>query len=568
MIKLQKITIKNFESVGTEEVVYEFKNGLTRIMGKNGTGKSTVFSALYYALTGESYKKVKLSSLINKRLKKGLYTELFFANEKDSFRVIRGIKPDIFEIYKNDFSAPLVHDSKTKTYQQILYEIIDCDKKLLEQIMFKSKTKFQSFLSLTKEEKRQFIDKALQTSVLSKMRASLVAEISELESDIEIKEAEQRGKKQLILNEETHIQQLIEVKTKNNDEKITEYENNISNYQKEIDKKAKELEPFAESIAKGVKLKELKDKIEKGISSFDSKKRTLENEITIALKKTEIFRIKCGDCPKIKEFEADDNIDDKKSQIVKLKTDTDDLNKKLKLCIQKINENNSFLQNKILIESDISRYKRMIADDNLRLNALKKKSTEITEEVDYQKLEAYKTELTAIQKTINEKTCDYNDWKTLNNILLKDNGLRSYLVRKYLDFVNERLNYYLSKFKIDLLFLFDENFDEVIAGNFVQGLEFNNLSEGEKKRIDLSILLAFFDLDFSLAGQKFNFILFDETLSGIDVDSIPLLMEVLEEKKDKFEISIIEHQSISNSYFDRIFETNKNDKFTKLLRVE
>jgi len=748
MICFESFSYSNFEGVGSSGVKYVFENGMTRLVGENGAGKSSLANGVYFNLTGKPYKKVVIKSLINTINKKGLKTELIFKKNDVRYRIVRNLAPDKFEIYKETEGVFVLekHLSAKTPYQNILDDILGCDRKVLEQVLIRSNIKANSFLALEKQEKRDYLDKTVDIFILQKIKKKTGSKIDELKAEIDSFNSKLQQVSEKITIEQANISRLEKLKDEMNEERKAVIEEKIAKTKKSFSALKEEIvalklelkEVETERDTLNQRIAELKEELGEAQSSllkvhtescseveksiglkFQAQKQELEKKLllsqdkftkdmeeldtanTVFLKENKVkadllvkekqavevekkesalklsaeikdltlkknnaqkdvdvfnqkyafFKENCGSCDKLKVLETSENITDKESLIeeitsrlkvveaqivkndelfeVKLKAlstsieevsaeknkwlvsyekqyDSIDLNyvseqKKIKEELKEIGskEASEIKSEKQLLELGFQTKKaefekdffekisainiapimvaikgaqqsidfktdtaKKVADEG---QTLKKELEGINKDseskIDKTNLDLYTMQSLSLQVQIIEKEKHLNEYSIINNVLTKDNGIRNWILKKFLGFINSKINEYLEEMNETIIFTFNENLEEIFKDKIRAGLSFENLSEGQKKRIDLAILLTFLDVANMQARNKFNLIFLDEILFGLHESIIPLVMKIFEKRKGYQEVIVMEHNKISDTYFDKIFEFKLNKEF-------
>ena len=565
MIEFKKIIWKNLLSYGNNNNEFNFEDGVFRISATNGSGKSSIIEALNYALFGKPYRKIKLSQLINSKNKKGLETYLYFKKQDDEYRIERGMKPELFKIYKNNELIPV--SSSKKGYQEILVEdILGFNENLFNQIMVKSLTKNVSFMDLPKGEKRAIIENLLDIELFTLINKNIKKSIDATEVSLKDCKKDIETTTLLIEQEQANLEKLIQLQKKLKEES----DEMIQSYTKEID----DMDEINAKYEKGLEIikkkKPVKDSKRKEYQTLYNAKQEAQQKITEATttinlneKKIKFLSDTCGTCPKIKELQKADNIEECHSILEQSKIVVTDCIKQMSLIeneIKKLDEvlnkessiitslsSNKDRKTKLLNQIKLIKEKVVTVDESklLEYNENKKNHTD-----NYKSLSSDKLHLTTLKA------------------LFSDDGIKTLIIKKYLPSINKLLNTYLTKFNANMLFSFDNEFNEVILSKNQENYSYHNFSEGEKKRIDLAVLFAF--IKFAMYKNKksnTNLIIFDEILSGLDVFGVNALFDILKDHKDyqnKCILTINHNTDIENEYFDKTYEIFKEKGFSRI----
>jgi len=578
MIVFKKTEFKNFISYGNTPTTWEFEPGsITRISGENGSGKSScVVDVLYFGLFGRTYRKQKLENLVNWVNKKNLLVKIWFDVNNKSYFIERGLKPALLRVWvlKDNGEYELVPVSSTsRDYQKTIEEeILQMNESVFNQTVIKSMTKNLSFMNLPKLEKRQVVESILGIEVFSHMNVLSRDKIFEIKHDIDIKLEQITSNKSLIFAEENNLKSLVEIKNK----MAKEAQIKISDLKKEQKENLERLDEYKLAEEKLEKYKDKKVNLEYNINTISSsiqkkkkEKKKKESKVMLLENKIELFESTCSGCPKIKEMKNDDDFIDIKNEILHIESiisekqmDLDEYNKKL-IKVQKMLVNSTFVKNTILstrkeikrIDDEISKSetaKETIVIDKSNLNKLIKERAQL--EVDY-------NGLTKKQKHL----------KILRT-LLSDDGIKSFIIKRYLPHINKILNTYLQKFNTNILFYFDTEFNDVIGSRYKEGSSYNCFSEGQKRRIDLSVLFTFIDFS-QIKNRKSNcnVLILDEITTGVDLFGENILFDILKEisiKENKEIITVSHSGNIDPEKIDRLFEVKPDNGFSSIKLIE
>jgi len=565
MTEFQKIGVRNFLSYGNAWTWFDFKKGLHRIKGTNGQGKSSIpFDALSFALFGKPYRKIKIPQLLNSLNKKDLEVCLYFRKGEDQYRIERGINPNYFKIYKNDEIVPV--SSSKRGYQEILEQDVlsNYNENLFNQITAKSLTKNMSFMTLSKGEKRNIIENLFDIELFSVISRNIKTKIDTADLQLQITKRDIDNIELLIKQEQQNLEQLRNIKKKIDEESKQKIET-INEEIKELKEANKKYELAIEKLQKNKKIKYKK------MEEINQKKQEIKNSrdkqsdvvasIKLIKQKIEIFKNACGDCPKIKDIVKNE--------------DVSTLIDRQKQYEEQINNTRTEI---ISLEDEVRKLDEILANEKFILGSLERNNNKIEIlqkdvnieiareiEIDESKYRKHLRNKKNLEEEYNIKADEKKHYQVLRS-LYSDDGIKSFIIKKYLPTINKLLNTYLTRFNADIVFNFDSEFNEIVLSRFKENFSYFSFSEGQKKRIDLAVLFAF--INFALFKNKkcnTNLLVFDEIDSGLDLDGKNRLYEVLKEYKEqqnKCIITISHDTNIDPDHFDEVYNVEMEKGFS------
>jgi len=567
-IEFEKLIFRNILSYGNNETEIDFKPGINIIFAKNGSGKSSILDALFFALYGKPYRNIKLSSLVNSLNKKNMVCRVFFKKGDDHYEIIRGQKPDLLSYKKNGVEVALT--STKKLIQTDLDQIIGIDSFLFKNIVAVATTYNQPFLSLSNTDRNKLVENLFNLAILRKIEKAIKGEniIAKQNLTLVMKDLE-NAENQLNLTNTSiaNINQTI-----------------LTNQNKAESLRDKEIGDLIEKNEKNTKiLNEFREKSKIATSNIidvRSKKDTLQNEIndlTVSISKIDIYLsvLDKGSCPVCGNILTDDkHIQDKDSKI-------EERSSLLKL----LNEDQSSLRDLNKIEENNVKNEKIIADCNniitigeakISDNLAKiKKLRETKSEIDLSELlekensikSKLNTDIISFKKEITDKN---KECVIIDNVfrITSEDGIRHFLFGKLINVFNNIVNKNLHNLSVKVQVKFDSNLDYVITGLRGENIEYNQFSGGERTRIDMGILLAFLNLSGDLANWNTNILFIDELFdSGIDNEGIDALLKSLNSLimiKNQSCYLISHRLDTHNETFKSILKIEKNSGFSTI----
>jgi len=569
LIVFKEITFKNFLSFGNSPTtIYLNKRQKTLIVGKNGGGKSSLIDALSFALFGKAFRKVNIPQIVNTINGKDCLVTLTFSKNDKHYKIVRGLKPNIFEIYLND--VLIDQDSKKKDYQQYLEKNILCfGYKSFSQVVVLGSSSFIPFMKLTPADRRIIIEDLLEIDMFSKMNIVLKPMVQDLKSE----QKEIKFDEDLCLDR-IESQEAFEKKMRQNRNKqIAEIESEVKHLGKDVIKYKKEIEKMNSLVQK--KLEKIPD---------ISEARHLQNklqELQIKFSQSQI-RVKSEldffsnhvDCPTckqpIQESFRNVSISTRNSKI----SEFDSALRKVSGALAKSQAKMSKISD---MQSQVSQMQNQVQILNLNLDNLLKNIQNRTKAINdlrketnliddsQEKLDQLKTQIVEIEKRKHE--CDHKSrmYKVALD-LLKDSGIKTVIIKQYLPIINKLVNKYLSSLNFFVNFQLSETFEETIKSRFRDEFSYDNFSEGERQRIDLALLFTWREIARMKNSLHVNLLLFDEVFdSSLDLDGTENFMNLLHQLSDDCNVFVISHtKDLLADKFDDILRFEKRQNFSNL----
>ena len=574
MIVFEKIRWKNFLSTGnvfTEVDLTSHKTNL--IIGSNGAGKSTVLDALTFSLFGKPFRKINKPMLVNSINEKGCVVEVEFSIGKNEFKIIRGIKPNTFEIYQN---GQMIDQSSTAVdYQkQLEQNILKMNYKSFTQIVVLGSSTFVPFMKLPVASRREIIEDILDIQIFSVMNTLLKDKIRD--NNEEIKELEYQLK---LSTDKIELQKNymleLEKKTKSDIEKKEAIIETLK-----VDK-ATALQNVADQTVVladyNTELKTLADN-KKKLKQLNTFRVKIQQKINTCKKETEFF-INNHVCPtctqEIGQDFRDQKIDEGDKELLTLEKGFGDLEKSIE---QEEKRESKFMElseqiveiNSIInqLNYEITSLDQQIGDREMEIEDLNAPTS--SKKAEFEKLTAYVDEKKSIKDRFVSSKKD-KDTLSVAGQLLKDNGIKSRIIRRYLPAMNKLIGDYLRKMDFYVNFTLDENFEETIKSRYRDIFTYESFSEGEKARIDLALLLTWRSIAKLKNSVDTNLLILDEIFDGsLDATGSSELGWILRNFDDNTNVFVISHKESLEGKFERTikFEKVKNFSVANLSLVE
>ena len=571
MITFEAIRWRNFLSTGNNWTeINLIKSKSTLVIGQNGAGKSTMLDAISFALFGRAHRNISKPQLINSINNKNCEVEVKFTIGKSKFRVLRGIKPNTFEIWKN--GDMINQSSHSREYQKILEQnIIKLNHKSFHQIVVLGSSSFIPFMQLPAHHRRDVIEDLLDINIFSKMNTIL----KEKNLEVKNKLKENAHQLDLIKNSLDSQRKYIRDITQINEDEIRDRNRKIDELHDEIqllNTKNGEHSLFLEENATIIsnKLKEYNDKK----TSILHNKSTMESQIKSIVKDSKFYEDNdnCPTCsqPIEPEFKKQ-KIHDCKAEATSIKTQYDNMLNESQDVLDLIDEWNTKAEEIRSRQSEINGNNKTIESLQNQVNKTHSEIEKLTSrEGDLGKANEELQTMMNDRDTLLEDKLSLNESVSYNNVmgeLLKDTGIKTKVIKQYIPVINKLVNQYLQVLDFFVHFNLDESFNETIRSRHRDAFSYDSFSEGEKQRIDLALLFTWRQIAKMKNSVATNLLLLDETFdSSLDHDGVENLMKILHTLDDQTNVFVISHKGeILDSKFKEKLEFVKEKNFSKLV---
>ena len=566
MIIFENLKWKNFLSTGnqfTEVNLAQDKS--TIIVGANGAGKSTILDALTFALFGKPFRKINKPQLLNSINMGDCVVNLNFNIGRNKYEVTRGIKPAVFEVKQN--GVALNQDASVVDQQKNFEQtILKMNYKSFTQIVVLGSSTFVPFMRLPLAARRDIIEDILDIQIFSSMNVNLKDKIRNIND--ELKDHEYKlslvkekidMQKQFMIDIEKKNKEDIQEKESRKEQFLTEalgYETEILNNDKEIDEKSSAISDTQKIKKTIAKVETLKNKISTKQNSYTKEKSFFEENDscpTCGQGIEEHFKHEKVSLLSDKLAEVEKAMSDLGQQLSNLQTQENTFI----LLIDEINQLNS--KNRQL-KNDINSLHRRIED--LDRDIRKLRDTDVSQREQFSILKSLDNQSKEIQKVISE-TKEEKDCLTTATQLLKDSGIKTRIIKKYLPTMNKLINEYLDKMEFSSSFMLDESFSEVIKSRYRDEFSYESFSEGEKARIDIALLLTWRSIAKLKNSVDTNLLILDEIFDGsLDQSGNSDLGWILKTFDDKTNVFVISHRDNMADKFDRCLRFEKHKNFS------
>ncbi len=569
MITFKTIKWKNFLSTGNQWTDIDFrKNNTNLIVGTNGAGKSTMLDALTFVLFNKPFRKINKPQLVNTTNERDCLVEIEFSVNSRDYLVRRGIKPNIFDIEVN--GNPLHKESDDRLNQKILEEsILKVNYKSFTQIVILGSSTFVPFMQLTGTNRRDVIEDLLDIRIFSAMNNLIKDQLRNQREQIrslDLKKDTLRDKSKMQVKFITEIESRSkeDIKSKKSKMKVfgieadTHIEHNEL-LESNIEDLVKEQEGVTGAGEKLVKLNNMKGKITQKVSTITKEHKFFTENVT------------CPTCTQdIEEDFRVNRIADVQTKAKDLKKGYQDLEETIKKEQDRERQFNQLSKEITKLNNDISQNNTRISGCQRQIRDLENEVQTITEQLknrntEHEKLAEFKDNL---QKTIDDISSKREEsvYYDFAYSLLKDDGVKTKIIKKYLPFINQQVNRYLQMMDFYINFTLDEEFNETVKSPIHEDFSYSSFSEGEKMRIDLALLFTWREVARVKNSVNTNLLImdevFDSSLDGFGTDEFLKIIRYIIKDANIF---VISHKSELNDKFESVIRFDKVKGFSRMI---
>jgi DNA repair exonuclease SbcCD ATPase subunit len=568
MICFENIRWKNFLSTGNQWTEVNITGSKTNlIVGQNGAGKSTILDALTFALFGKPFRKINKPLLVNSINGADCKTEIEFKIGKSDYKIVRGIKPNIFEIYQN--GQMLDQSSTTIDYQkQLEQNILKMNYKSFTQIVVLGSSTFVPFMRLPLAQRREIIEDILDIQIFSVMNVKL-KEKFKIVSD-EVRDIDYKTD---IVNEKISLQEsFLKSVEEETDNRIKEKQKELKTQLEKKDSLSIQYFSLAEDMGHvAEKISEVAFDKQK-VKQLNSLRGKFEGKIEHANKNISFFNGNdtCPTCTQsIEEAIKVNEVSKLNVSVSKMLIGLSELKDQLQLEEERERELitlNSYLQQ---INTDSFATKKEIqyiekSLESISVDIEKLKGQKVKKGEAYEKLDSLKKDYENLKRHLTEVKIE-RDCMSAASMLLKDNGIKTRIIKRYLPTMNKLINQYLQSMDFYVNFTLDENFEETIKSRYRDTFSYESFSEGEKARIDIALLLTWRSIAKLKNSVDTNLLILDEIFDGsLDQNGSSELGWILKKFDDGTNVFVISHKEQLNDKFDRTLTAEKVKNFSVL----
>ena len=539
----------------------------TLIVGANGSGKSTVLDALTFSLFGKPFRKVTKSQLLNSTNERDAKVEIEFDIGDVPYKVVRGIKPNIFEIYRHGKKTN--EDCSANEQQKTLEnQILKLNYKSFTQIVILGSASFIPFMQLSAPHRREVIEDLLDIKVFTMMSDILKIQIKESRDALRVLELKKESVADKIVMQKRFIKSIEDsgndsIATKreeiqNCDQETVEYQRSVEELISKVNEKQKEVEEYITATDTLKKLSKFKVKLQ-------TKKQNSNQELDFFTENTV-----CPTCTQdIEDKFRVNRIDELRQVLVKHQASIDEITSAIEAEEEREKNLVKLQRETTTLSNEISQFNIRIANNNKRRGTLETEIQNITDKIENrdtedEKLTDYKNQLKDILLRLEETQDDF-DYLSEGNQLLKDDGVKKRIIRKYLPLINKQVNDYLQRMDFYVNFMLDEDFNETVQTPVHEKFSYASFSEGEKMRIDLALLFTWREIARMKNSVVTNLLIMDEVFdSSLDEFGTEYFLKIVRYIITDANVFIISHKQDLYDKFNHCLEFTKEKGFSKL----
>ena len=572
MITFQKIKWKNFLSTGDHWSEIDFTGHTTNlVVGTNGSGKSTMLDALTFALFNKPFRKINKSQLMNSANERDCLVELEFSVNSRDYLVRRGMKPNVFDIEVNGNQMHRQADDRSN--QKILEEnILKVNYKSFTQIVILGSSTFVPFMQLSGSNRREVIEDLLDIRIFSAMNNLIKDQIREKREKVRSLDLKKDNLKDKMTMQKNFIKEL-ENRGKNN---ITTNKEKINLLISETDKYVTTNQNLELEVTGLIEDQEKVTGAGKKLLKLNNLKGKLSNKVSTLTKEHKFFtdNTACPTCtqPIEEEFRLN-RITDVQTKAKELKKGYKDLEETIKKEQDRERQFQQLSKEITKLNNDISQNNTHISVNQRQIRDLESEIQISTEQfknrnTEHEKLKEFKSNLknTIDELAVQREDINHHDFAYS---LLKDDGVKTKIIKKYLPFINQQVNRYLQLMDFYINFTLDEEFRETVKSPIHEDFSYSSFSEGEKMRIDLALLFTWREVARVKNSVNTNLLIldeiFDSSLDGFGTDEFLKIIRYIIKGANIF---VISHKSDLNDKFENVIQFDKVKGFSKIISTQ
>ena len=566
MITFQKIKWKNFLSTGNQFTEVNFEEHPTNlIVGTNGAGKSTILDALTFVLFNKPYRKINKPQLANTTNERECLVEIEFSINSRQYVVRRGIKPNVFDIVVN--GNQLHREADDRSMQRILEEnILKLNYKSFTQIVILGSSTFVPFMQLTSSNRREVIEDLLDIRIFSAMNNIIKETLKEKKNQVKSLDLKRETLKDKMKMQKNFIEEL-ENRGKAN---IEANEQKVDKLLKEVDVYIEENEKTEEEVKVRTKKQEEVTGATQKLSKLNNLKGKISNKVATITKEHKFFNENtvCPTCQQdIEEEFRLNRIEDAQNKAKELKEGYDELANTIKFEQQRERQFTTLSQEITKLTHDISQNNTRISINQRQIRECEHEIQTITSNLqnrnsEHEKLEEFRENLQKTIEDLSDKKQEIVHYDFAYS-LLRDDGVKTKIIKKYLPFINQQVNRYLQMMDFYINFKLDEEFGETVESPIHEHFSYSSFSEGEKMRIDLALLFTWREVARLKNSVNTNLLIMDEVFdSSLDGFGTEEFLKIIRYVIKDANIFVISHKSDLHDKFESVLKFDKIKGFS------
>lgn len=567
-LTFEYIRYKNILSSGNNWTHIDLnKSKSTLIVGENGAGKSTMLDALCFGLYGRPFRRINKPQLLNAINQKNLEVEVAFRTGGKSYKIKRGIKPNLFEIWNDD--VLINQDAAARDYQVYLEEnILKMNVKSFAQIVVLGSSTFVPFMQLPAKQRREVIEDLLDIQIFTTMNTLLKEKVQANKEEVQELKYQIDLIKQKIESAQDHnakIRKMKRVEVDRLKKKVTDLNDNITNETTQLNELSQKILELQSQIEDKQSVNEAMRKCEQFEYRFQNKLKELSNVVK--------FFEEHDECPTCWQNLTSDF---KQHKFENIQGEKDEINSKISKVTDKKEETSKRLEKIQQVESQIDELRMKERDcrasikiSQTSLKTLKEEyrsAKQDAEMVDESQILEYENDLKSFHIK-HEQLIKHREVMGVMGSMLKDGGIKTRIIRQYVPIMNKLINKYLSSMDFFVDFQLDETFNETIKSRFRDNFSYSSFSEGEKAKIDIALILTWRTVSTLRNSVSSNLLILDEVFDGsLDGNSVENLQHILKEMSGErnFNVFIISHKEQNLDQYERIIKFKKVKNFSMM----
>ena len=564
MIKFESIEYKNFLSSGDKPTkIHLSSHKKTLVVGANGSGKSTMLDALSFALFGKAHRDINKPQLVNSINQKRAEVTVEFSIGTTNYKVVRGIKPNKFEIWRN--GEMYNQESHARDYQKLLENnILKLNHKSFHQIVVLGSSNFIPFMQLPTYHRREVIEDLLDIGIFTKMSHVLKEKLTKLKSEIGYTDTQINLQREKIALQESHIKELQSI-DKSKEKEVQDEIDELNSQARSLNEKNEELREELVTEVKEDDIVKLRNK-QNELNKFEGK---IASKVE-RFKAEQKFFIDNATCPTCNQQISEEVKSEALSKTGLELSKLEEGNEALQTEISKTEELFESTQKELIrirnVGQEINENSGKVANLLSRVQTLQEKLGKTNDTTSAEK------NLTELYEKLNGFSKDHAEFSEMLSYsqavdeLLRDGGIKAKVIKQYLPVINKLINQYLQVLDFFVLFNIDESFNETIRSRHRDDFSYSSFSEGEKSRIDLSLMFTWRQIARMKNSTNTNLLMLDETFdSSLDTDGVDNLLKILSTLDEDTNTFIISHKTdVLDGKFENKLMFEKVNNFSKM----